>query len=127
MKDVPTMSDVAFRARDAAWLSESTKAVCPDVLCKEALRCRMFEYLKAGIATAEEARTPIRTPRMNCHRMAERWRSRGTSRVIWVGSGVMSSCRPNVMMFECLSQLLAQSSTSEIDEKLPRRQAHGRD
>src|SRR5207245_2693286 len=102
-KDVPAISDVDFGAGDAAWASEFPKAVCPDVLCKEAPRCRMFAYLKAGMATAQETRIPIRTPRMNCHRVAERCRSRGTSRVILGNSGVRSDCRSNVMVFECLS------------------------
>jgi hypothetical protein len=102
MKDVSGISDVDFCAGDAAWASEFPKAVCPGAFCKVALCCRMFEYLKAGMATAEETRIPIRTPRMNCHRIAERCRSRGTSRVILGDSGVISACRSNVMVFECL-------------------------
>jgi len=51
-KDVPAVSEVDFRARDSGWASEFPKVVCPDVFCEEVLRCRIFEYLKAGIATA---------------------------------------------------------------------------
>src|SRR2546427_7041389 len=123
MKDFPARSDAGFRAGDAAGASEFPRAVCPDVFGKESLCCRMLEYLKAGIATPEEIRIPIRTPRMNCQRIAERCRSRGTSRVLMVGSGVRSVCRSNVMVFECLSSFSAQSSAGRRGEELPGWQA----
>jgi hypothetical protein len=115
--DVPAVSDVDFGAPNAAFASEFSSAVCL-ATCKEAPCCRMFEYLKVGTATAQEARIPNRAPRMNCHRIAERCRSKGTSLVMFDDSGAVSVYgRPTkVMMFECLSQLSAQSSAGREGE-----------